>query len=443
MQNTISAFQSILQTLKVIVDFGIIWILVYYILRIVRNNSRTVQIFKGVILVIVMRFIVTQMNLTTTATILDFILINGILVFVIIFQPEIRSMLERLGKTSVFSAINTLSGNQKEKLIDELVSATRSLSQSKTGALITLEQGHSLNDYVKTGKALNSLVTSELLTSIFVTSTPLHDGAVIIQGDRIAAASAYFPPTSQDLPTRYGARHRAAIGISEVTDSITIVVSEETGTISVAENGKLKEMDVTSLREYLNSIIQNVEKEVSQAVATKRARKLDFSRLNIDPIKIEKVDSDDVVIKGSKDPSKQSKFMKIFGVKPKASEDVESSEKSKDSDKEDKEESKSDSKATKTSEETIKRIFKKKKVDEDVQGHEIDFDSANKEKSEETSQEVKEEVESLEENTKENDNSNKDEKQTEVEEVPTDEAKEDDVETSKEVGGDEHDSETK
>ncbi|QIK69347.1 TIGR00159 family protein [Erysipelothrix sp. HDW6C] len=326
MQFTLLTFQSIIQSLKVVVDFLIVWVLVYYVLRIVRNNSRTVQIFKGIVLIITMRFIAVQINLTTIKSLLDFALQNGILVFVIIFQPELRSMLERLGKTSVFSALHSLSGNEKDKLIDELVDATTTLSERKTGALITLEQGHSLTDYVKTGTAINSSVTSELLTSIFVTSTPLHDGAVIIQGDRIAAASAYFPPTNQELPTRYGARHRAAIGISEMTDSITIVVSEETGTISIAEGGKLREMDEKSLREYLNLLIQNTEKEVSQAVTTKRSRKLNMSKLNIDPIKIEKVDSSEVVFKEKSGEAKEkhdiSKLMGIFKKKPKKAKPV-------------------------------------------------------------------------------------------------------------------------
>lgn len=317
-------FQSIINGLKAIVDFSIIWILVYYILRIVRNNSRTVQIFKGIVLIIAMRFVAHKLSLTTLKALLDLLIQYGFLVVVIIFVPEIRAMLERLGKTSVFSALHSLSGNEKEKLVDELVDAATVLAERKTGALITLEQGHSLADYIKTGTPINSSVTSELLCSIFVTSTPLHDGAVIIQGDRIACASAYFPPTAQDLPTRYGARHRAAIGLSEVTDSVTIVVSEETGTISIAEGGKLREMDAASLREYLNLLIQNSEKEVSQSLgAHRKQRKFNLSKLNVDPIKIEKVDSSDLNLKSTETADVKeekrdfSKLMGIFKKKPK------------------------------------------------------------------------------------------------------------------------------
>lgn len=354
MQFTLNTFTNLLQILKIVLDFLIVWVVVYYVLRIVRNNSRTVQIFKGIILLMFTYFVVSKINLPTTSQLIGLALQYGLLVFVVIFQPEIRSMLERLGKTSIFSALHSLSENQKEKLIDELVASAEALSAKKTGALITLEQGHSLSDYIKTGKVLNSVVTRELLTSIFVPSTPLHDGAVIIQGDRIAAASAYFPPTSQSLPTQLGARHRAAIGISEITDSITIVISEETGKISVAQNGKLREVDSASLRDFLYLIIQNVEKEVSRSVSPRRSRRLDLSKLNIDPIKIEKVENEEPDGVKTSNNEDASKLMKLFGVKSRQ-EDVDS----------DGEKSRSkDDDAPRSSEETIKRIFKKSKTSE-------------------------------------------------------------------------------
>ena len=311
--------QSLIRGIKVVIDFAIIWVLVYYLLKIVRNNSRTVQIFKGIILVVAMQVIANAAGFTTTRALLDFVIQYGVLVVVIIFQQEIRAVLERLGKTSVFSALHSLSGNEKEQLVEELVGAAVDLSSKKTGALMTLEQGHSLMDYIKTGTPINATVTSDILTSIFVTSTPLHDGAVIVQGDRIACASAYFPPTNTDLPTRYGARHRAALGISEVTDSVTIVISEETGTISIAENGKLREMDETSLREYLNLLIQDTEQEVSQSLEKSRRRKFNLSRLNIDPIKVEKLKVEDELIEKPK--TKKKSFMSRFGRKNKVTKD--------------------------------------------------------------------------------------------------------------------------
>ncbi|MBR3352809.1 MAG: diadenylate cyclase CdaA, partial [Erysipelotrichaceae bacterium] len=197
--------------------------------------------------------------LTTVEWITNNIVSWGFLAIIVVFQPEIRSILERLGKSNAFARISVLSASEKERLVDELVAATANLSNSKTGALITLEQSHSLNEYIKTGVPLNSLVSAELLCSIFVTSTPLHDGAVIIQGDRMACASAYFPPTNMELPSRYGARHRAAIGISEVSDAVTIVVSEESGRVGVTYNGKIFQMNEQKLRSFLTKIILNKE----------------------------------------------------------------------------------------------------------------------------------------------------------------------------------------
>lgn len=179
----------------------------------------------------------------------------GVIAVIVVFQPEIRNILEKIGKTNVFSRISTLTINERENLVDELVKACAEMSKTKTGALISLEQSHSLSDFIKTGTSMDSVVSSELLCSIFQYGTPLHDGAVIIQGVKIACAAAYFPPTTRELPTSYGARHRAAVGISEITDSITIIVSEETGNISIAEGGKLSVISETNLREFLMNIV--------------------------------------------------------------------------------------------------------------------------------------------------------------------------------------------
>lgn len=305
--------QSIINIIKVLIDFFVVWVLIYYTLRVVRNNSRTVQIFKGVFLIVLVRFIAYYLGLKVVLALADFVIQYGVLVVVIIFQQEIRALLERLGKSTVFSSLHSLSGNERERLINELVNATVDLSERRIGALMTLEQGHSLTDYIKTGTPINSAVTADLLVSIFVTTTPLHDGAVIIQGDRIACASAYFPPTALDLPTRYGARHRAAIGLSEITDSVTIVVSEETGTISIAEAGKLTEMDEKSLREFLGLLLQNSEKEVSNRIDFRVSKKRDFAKFNVDPIQIEKVEEDkdrDTLAEKMKHHQKRSFFKK-------------------------------------------------------------------------------------------------------------------------------------
>ncbi len=256
-----TTLQNMIQLARMVIDIAIITLLVYYCLKIVRNNSRTIQIFKGVLFVIVMNGVAQFIGLKTVKVVADILVQWGFLAVIIIFQPEIRSILEKLGKSSVFSRMSSLSGNEREKLVDEIVEATMHMAEQKVGALITVEQTHSLSDYIKTGTPLNSIVTADLLSSIFVTTTPLHDGAVIIQGDRIACASAYFLPTDKELPRRYGARHRAAVGISEITDSITIVVSEQTGSVSLAKDGELTKMTKNTLRAFLLKAICNEEVE--------------------------------------------------------------------------------------------------------------------------------------------------------------------------------------
>ena len=259
-------------------DIFIMWMVLYYAIQLVRSNSKTVQIFKGILLVLIIDTLATFLGLKTVSYVTNIFINWGFLAIIIIFQPEIRSVLERLGKTNVFSRMTTLTGNEKENLVDQIVTATMLLSQDQTGALISIEQSHTLEDFIATGTKLNSDVTAELLTSLFVTSTPLHDGAVIIQGDKIACASAYFPPTNLDLPSRYGARHRAAIGISEITDAVTIVVSEETGAISITESGKITTVNRKQLRDYLLRVICGEETDM---VSSRRQRLNDMAARDV------------------------------------------------------------------------------------------------------------------------------------------------------------------
>ncbi|MEF9920446.1 MAG: diadenylate cyclase CdaA [Erysipelotrichaceae bacterium] len=262
---------NIIALLRLVLDISIVWVVIYYCIKIVRNNSRTIQIFKGILLIFIIHFFATILGLKTVEALANLFVTWGFLAIIIIFQPEIRALLEKLGKTSVFSRISTLTINERERLVDELVKACTAMSKTKTGALISLEQGHSLSDFIKTGTQMNSVVTSELLCSIFVPGTPLHDGAVIIQGVKIACAAAYFPPTTKDFPSSYGARHRAAVGISEITDSVTIVVSEETGNISIAEAGNLTIVSEKALREYLLMIICQTQNEVLSKKISKQS----------------------------------------------------------------------------------------------------------------------------------------------------------------------------
>lgn len=252
---TYFTLDNLWKLIQQLLDIGCVWALLYYCMKIVKNNSRTIQIFKGVLLILIIRNCASFIGLHTIANLADSIMNWGVVALFVIFQPEIRSILEKIGKANVFSRISTLTINERENLVDELVKACAEMSKAKTGSLISIEQGHSLSDFIKTGTPMNSVVSSELLCSIFQYGTPLHDGAVIIQGVKIACAAAYFPPTTRELPTSYGARHRAAVGISEITDSITIIVSEETGNISIAEGGKLTVISEASLREFLMNVV--------------------------------------------------------------------------------------------------------------------------------------------------------------------------------------------
>lgn len=230
---------QVIEYLRNLLDIAIVWMVVHYLLRVFRNNARTMQIMKGIIYLFIANLIADFLQLRTFKLLLNYLLDWGFLAVIVIFQPEIRSLLEKMGQVNPTTGLFSLTGNQKQALVQEITGAVGTLSTNKTGALITIQRGTSLEDFVKAATPLNAQVTKELITSIFITTTPLHDGAIIIQGDKVACASAFFPPTSNDLPTRFGARHRAAVGISEISDSITVIVSEETGSVSVAQNGKL------------------------------------------------------------------------------------------------------------------------------------------------------------------------------------------------------------
>ena len=253
-----------------LLDIFIVWLVLYYVLRLVRVNSKTSQIFKGILFVIIIDALSKFLGLRTLAYFADMFINWGFLALIIIFQPEIRTILEKLGKTNLFGSRISMSKDESENLVDQIVTAMMLLSKDKTGALISIERTpQSMDEYVASGTRINADVTAELLTSIFVTTTPLHDGAVIIQDGKIACASAYFPPTSMDLPGRYGARHRAAVGISEVTDAVTIIVSEETGRISITEGGQIRTVDEKQLREYLLQVFSSeAEEEEEESTGT-------------------------------------------------------------------------------------------------------------------------------------------------------------------------------
>lgn len=226
-----------------IIDIIIVAILIYQILKMIRE-TRTMQLVKGIAILLVVLQVSTWLNFTVINYILRNIMQVGLFMVVVIFQPELRSMLEKVGHSKVGKLIDfsniQMDEEAMQKVIGELVSATVSLSQSKTGALIVLERETKLSDVGDTGAILNAEITAALLENIFVPNTPLHDGAVIVRDDRIYSAGCVLPLTSnKNLSRELGTRHRAAIGVSEVSDCVVLVVSEETGKISIAINGTL------------------------------------------------------------------------------------------------------------------------------------------------------------------------------------------------------------
>jgi diadenylate cyclase len=232
---------------------------VFYEFLIWIKRTRAWSLFKGIIILLIFTLIALIFNLTTILWIAEKTFSVGVIALFIVFQPELRRALEQLGRKNIFAGLfsNEDSKNAakrfKDNTVTELVKATFELAKYKTGALIVIEQEILLTEYERTGIALDSLLSSQLLINIFEHNTPLHDGAVIVKGDRISSATCYLPLSDNlELDKNLGTRHRAALGISEVTDSLTIIVSEETGIVSIALAGKLiRELDAEGLRKKL------------------------------------------------------------------------------------------------------------------------------------------------------------------------------------------------
>lgn len=222
------------------------------------KETRAEQLLKGILLILMLMPISWFLRLTMVYTILSRTITIGVLSIVIIFQPEIRRALEHLGR-SAFNDKHILQDEEiMEKVITEIVNAVDNLSQSKTGALIAIEQNTGLGEVISNGTKIDALVSSALLENIFVVNTPLHDGATVIRNDRIIASGCVLPLTSNtDINKKLGTRHRAAIGLSEVSDALLVVVSEETGTISLAANGRLtRNYDKDKLKDILIRIMK-------------------------------------------------------------------------------------------------------------------------------------------------------------------------------------------
>lgn len=233
-------FNSILTIIQKIIDISLVWIIIYFVLKNLKNNIKLILIFKGAIILLIIKLLSDYFNLTTIGLLLEYVLMWGPLAVIIIFQPEIRNILEQLGRKQIVTRHRTLTMDEREKLVYEITNAVDYLRKARMGGLIVIERELSLNQYIERSKVLNAEVSSELLISIFFPRNPLHDGGVIIQGNKIASAGVVFPISlNNKINKRLGTRHRAALGISEETDCLSLIVSEESGKISIAMNGIL------------------------------------------------------------------------------------------------------------------------------------------------------------------------------------------------------------
>ncbi|MGM7637215.1 diadenylate cyclase CdaA [Bacillus sp. Hm123] len=252
---------SLLDSLSNILDILLVWFVVYKLLMIIRG-TKAVQLLKGIFVIVIIRSVSGLLGLDTLSWIMQQALTWGFLAVIIIFQPEVRRALEQLGRGRLFSRTMSQEDEDQLNMIDALVKSVGYMAKRRIGALISIERETGMNDYIETGIAMNSTISSELLINIFIPNTPLHDGAVVIQKNQIAAAGCYLPLSENPFISKeLGTRHRAALGVSEVTDSITIVVSEETGAVSIAKNGDLyRDLSAEDFKKLLQHDLLTVEK---------------------------------------------------------------------------------------------------------------------------------------------------------------------------------------
>lgn len=266
----IGNMQWILRDIQVsdIIEILIIAFLVYHIIVWIQA-SRTWYLLKGLIVIGTFLLIAVIMDMNTILWITVNIAPFAVYALLVVLQPELRKVLEELGKKNMLTSVIPFDSSRKvsaqfsEKTINEIAKACMEMGKAKTGALIVIENKDQLTDYERTGIDVDGLVTSQLLINIFEHNTPLHDGAVLIRGNRVASATCYLPLSdNMNLGKELGTRHRAGVGISEVSDSMTIIVSEETGRISVAVNGGLTRMnDAEQLKEMLRTLLDSSDEE--------------------------------------------------------------------------------------------------------------------------------------------------------------------------------------
>jgi diadenylate cyclase len=264
---------SPVEILKNIVDVLLVWFVFYKMFTIIKG-TKAVQLLKGIFVILFARILTEYLGLNTLKWMLDQVLIFGFLAVIIIFQPEVRRALEQLGRGRLFARSAMQEEEERDRMIEAFTKSVSYMAKRRIGALISIERETGLSEYIETGIPLNSNVTSELLINIFIPNTPLHDGAVILQKNRIAAAGCYLPLSENPFISKeLGTRHRAALGISEVTDAITVVVSEETGAVSMTANGDInRNLSMEEFEKQLRQVWFGAENEPSSAPFWKRGK---------------------------------------------------------------------------------------------------------------------------------------------------------------------------
>lgn len=250
--------------IRMIVDIALVWFVIYKLFTMIRG-TKAVQLLNGIFVILAIWFFSSYFELKTVQWLVIQAIDWGFLAVIILFQPEIRRALEQLGRGGIFSRYHQSEVEKTKDIIDAIINSCNYMGKRRIGALITIERETGMADYIETGILVNGKLTSELLTNIFMPNSPLHDGAVIIKDNEIVAAACYLPLSeSPFISKELGTRHRAAMGISEVTDALTIVVSEETGFISCTKNGELeRNLDEETLRNILEKELNPGASEVS------------------------------------------------------------------------------------------------------------------------------------------------------------------------------------
>lgn len=261
-----------------IIEILIISFLIYEVMVFIKN-TRAWMLFKGILVIMGFVLIASLFHLSTILWIADKTLSVGIIAVIVVFQPELRKALESLGRrnpiSNIFADDGKGDGGFTGETIYEMVKGVYALAKTKTGALIVIEKNILLTEYENTGIPMDSLISSQLLVNIFEHNTPLHDGAIVVRGNRILAATCYLPLSdNMELSKELGTRHRAGVGVSEVTDSLVVIVSEETGKVSVAEGGRLsRDLNGDQLRKRLESLQDKPEETVRHKLLWKGRRK--------------------------------------------------------------------------------------------------------------------------------------------------------------------------